>query len=199
MIIEEVCNLIDLMNIYQIVTVVLAIVTCYLAYRQLKAQKTVRVASEYIKIHDKIMVLSSREKTVELLSEITNKAKKGEIVFGHCRICTGYPKEFFISLSEAVSRGVKFQSIVSERPESKEFRDFLLGLDPNYVEVRRPTEELYASVYGIKGKEVLFMYHMIDESIGVHYRDPMTTKYIDTAFDVIWDDAEKISRGKEHE
>lgn len=191
--------MINLNDIYPITTIVLGAVACYLAYRQLKLQKKVKAASEYIKIHDKIQVLSSREKTIELLSEISEKAKKGDTIFGHCRFCTGYPKEFFISLSEAVSRGVKFQAIISERPESKEFKDFLQGLNPNYVEVRKPKRELYASVYGIKGKEVLFMYHLMDKSIGIHHKDPVTTKYIETVFDVNWSDAERISRSGEYE
>lgn len=191
--------MIDLTGFIPVLTILLGVISCYLTYTQLKIQKTVKTASEYMKIHDEMTVLGSRERTVELLSEINNKAERGDVVFGHCRVCTAYPNKFYISLYEAISRGVKFQAIVTEKPESRYFIDFLLNLDPNHMEVRKPKEALFSSVYGIRGKEVLFMYHMIDKSIGIHYKDPVTTKYIEIAFDNIWNNAEKFIRSKEHE
>jgi len=93
-----------------------------------------------------------------------------------------------------VARGVKFQAVIVEKPESREFIDFLLGLDPRYVEVKKPKSEIYSSVFGIRGKEVLICFHLIDRSIGIHFKDPVATKYIEIAFDKIWEEAERIGR-----
>lgn len=139
-----------------------------------------------------IMVSGSREKITELMSEIMSRAEKGDMLFGQDRTCTGYPQKFFTSISTAVERGVKFQAIIVEKPESRDFINFLLGLDPRYVEVRKSKSEIYSTVFGIRGKEVLICYHMINRSIKMHLRNPLTTKYIEEAFDKIWKEAERI-------
>ncbi len=139
-----------------------------------------------------IMVSGSREKIIELMSEIMNRAEKGDILFGQDRFCTGYSKKFFTSISTAVERGVKFQVVIVEKPVSKDFINFLLGLDPRYVEIRKSKSEIYSTVFGIKGKEVLICYPMMNRAIKMHLRNPLKTKYIEEAFDKIWKEAERI-------
>ncbi|MCL0092746.1 hypothetical protein M1N92_03680 [Dehalococcoidia bacterium] len=128
---------------------------------------------------------------VKLLAEINDAAQEGDIVFGHCRLGVEYPTETYTSASRAVSRGVRFQVIIPERPETTELREFWLGLNPEYVQVKTPTDDLYASVYGIREKEVLVVSHMGDRSIGIHCKEPVTTKYLEIAFDSIWKDKAK--------
>lgn len=173
---------------YYIVSIILGVVMLYLTYRLLKARPIVSAGRQYVDVQDRITIVSSREEAVKLLALINDCAQAGDIVFGHCRLGVEYPTEAYSSASRAVSRGVKFQVIIPERPETMELRQFWLGLNPEYVQVKKPTEDLYASVYGIRGKQVLVVSHMADRSVGIHYKEPVTTKYVEIAFDSVWED-----------
>lgn len=135
---------------YYVVSIIIGVVMCFLAYRQLKARPLISAGRQYVNVHDRVSIVSSRVEAVKLLAEINDAAQEGDIVFGHCRLGVEYPTETYTSASRAVSRGVRFQVIIPERPETTELREFWLGLNPEYVQVKTPTDDLYASVYGHK-------------------------------------------------
>jgi hypothetical protein len=178
-------KLIDTTILFGSTTLILGIIACIFTYLQLKQKNDISLASEYLKIHENIVVLGSREKTVGLLPEIVNHAQKGDIVFGHCRICTGYPEAFYRAISEAISRGVIFQAVVSKRPESEEFINRLICYDPKLFDIRIYDGDLYTSVFGIREKEVTLCYYFSNELIGIYFKDTLTTKYIESNFNAI--------------
>lgn len=86
-------------HIFQITTIILGVATAYLAYLQVKHSKELPVSPENIVIaHKYVKILKQREVVVELFSDIVSRAKKGDILIGHCRLCANYPKDFFIDL-----------------------------------------------------------------------------------------------------
>ena len=98
---------------------------------QITIRRTLSAAEEYIKIHDKITVLGSREKTVELLSEIVDRAENGDILFGHCRICTGYPPKILYTVINCSGKRCKISSSNSRKFRQMQKREKGYSLDVN--------------------------------------------------------------------
>lgn len=181
-------------ELYPYLSLLLGTISVYLAWKQYNSRKTISQVSDFISIHDKVKICNSRDQVVARLAGIVGRAQSGDVVFGHCRFCTDYPLENFSLVPVAGKRGVTFQIVVDDRPETKDFLNYCLGLPSSYMNVRVAGNPIYASVFGIRGKEVLFCSHLLDRTIGVQIYDEVTTKYIELAFNVVWNESKKPKR-----
>lgn len=175
-------------NFFYITTIILGIVTAYLTYLQLRHSKTLSTQPERVIVpHKDVRILKGRPATVELLSEITSRAKEGDVLFGHCNLCTDYPKDFYVELPKAISRGVNILFIIRKNPDSEPFLKYVLTLkrlNPGKVRVLT-TDMEYIRMFGIMGKEVLVALPLEDEFLGIHFANSRVTKYLTIAFNEI--------------
>jgi hypothetical protein len=157
-------------------------------------------SSDRLRLHERITVIYGREKAIQMLPALARRAKTGEVIFGQCRDCTGYPRDLAVEMGGAARRGVRIQALIADRPESAEFMSTLKKakvMFPDLVEYRSHSGDVYASLFGIRGREVLEYYHLSDgPNLGIHFNDPIITKYREISFDGLWrsegDDGETV-------
>lgn len=174
--------------LFHIATIILGIITAYLTYLQIKHSKKLSVRPENVIIpHKDVKIFKGRPATVELLSEITSRAKEGDTVFGHCNLCTDYPKDFYIELLKAVSRGANILFIIRRNPDSERFLKYLLELKKlNLNKVKILTTKIeYIRMLGIMEKEVVVALPLEDEFLGIYFSDSRVTRYLTLAFNEI--------------
>jgi len=147
-------------------------------------------SSGLLRLHERITVIYGREKVIEMLPALARRARTGEVIFGQCRDCSGYPRDFAMEMGSAARRGVRIQALVANRPESAEFMLSLRRAREKFaelVEYRFHSGDVYASLFGIRGREVLEYYHLSDgPNLGIHFNDPIITKYREISFDSLW-------------
>lgn len=160
-------------------TVLLTAVCAYLAYRQYAALRGYR--------QPPVTVYGTREEITAHFPEILARAARGDAVFGQCRLGAGYPPQFYEALTAAAGRGVKLQALVPDKPDTAQLRERLAGLDPNRVSVRVTDGAYSASLLGIRGREVLVTSHQADKIVGVLFEDPLLCRYMELAYDAVWD------------
>ena len=138
--------------------------------------------------HPNIKIYLGRERLTKALVELVNQAQKGDLLFGQCRTCMNYPKEYFIALSNAVKRGVFINFIVHKSLDTTPFVNFLHTLNPNQVEVRHVEHE-YIRVLGILNKGIILATPQIDSYISIYFNDNRVTRYIYKSYKNDWDKA----------
>jgi hypothetical protein len=147
-------------------------------------------SSDLVRLHERITAVYGREKVVQMLPALARRAKTGEVIFGQCRDCTGYPRELAAEMGSAARRGVRIQALIANRPESGEFMSNVMKAKekfPDLVEYRFHPGDVYSSLFGIRGREVLEYYHLSDgPNLGIHFNDPIITKYREISFDGLW-------------
>ena len=93
-------------------------------------------------------------------------------------------------MGSATRRGVRIQALIANSPESAEFMSTLRRakeMFPGLVGYRVHSGDVYASLFGIRGREVLEYYHLSDgPNLGIHFNDPIITKYREISFDGLW-------------
>ncbi|MGH9920674.1 MAG: hypothetical protein ACRD6W_17615, partial [Nitrososphaerales archaeon] len=136
-------------------------------------------SSDSLRLHERITAIYGREKIVQMLPAIVRRSKTGEVIFGQCRDCTGYPRELAMELGVAARRGVRIQALIANRPESGEFMSNVMKAKekfPDLVEYRFHPGDVYSSLFGIRGREVVEYYHLSDgPNMGIHFNDPIIT------------------------
>lgn len=140
-------------------------------------------------IHDKIDVIYSRQRAVQVKVEMLKMSKEGDVFFGICRICTGFSSELFDEATKAVLRGVKTEMIMSDRPETEDLKAFFESLKAQNIErvqFKLHRGEVFSSFFGIRAKEVIHQYHFKDSFVAIHFSDPLATKSAEETFDSIW-------------
>lgn len=137
------------------------------------------------KLHPHLIFYPGREKTVKSLTEIMNRAEKGDLLFGMCRTGTDYPSEFYDALSKSVGRGVKINLIIPKSIEASFFVKFLLDLKRESVQIRTTRSE-YIRMMGIVDKQVLIAIAFPDAYFGLHFIDKGVSDYFYNYFLQFW-------------
>jgi len=147
-------------------------------------------SSDSLRLHERITAIYGREKVVGMLPPMVRRAKAGDVIFGQCRDCTGYPRDLALEMAGAARRGVRIQALIADRPESGEFMSNVMKAKERFsdlVEYRFHPGDVYSSLFGIRGKEVLEYYHLSDgPNLGIHFNDPIITRYREISFDGLW-------------
>ena len=163
-----------------------------------KAIEKLLISPDTIDIHGKVKAYGTREKVAEVLGKIIGNTRTGDVLFGHCRTCGRYPKEFFDELEEAKKRGVGVMAIITLTDESLEFAQKLLEIGKDAREYGSEwevkgfeSEEIKIRVFGYKSRdrkrgEILIAFPFIDAYIGLYFKDRRVVEYLWPSFEEKW-------------
>jgi len=129
----------------------------------------------------KITVIIGRSRVISAVSDMFNRAQKGDVVFGACRNCMNLENDFFGNLVTAISRGAKPEILIPMNRSNVEFVRRAIQIDGMEI---RDGDMGNLRLIGILNKEVVLAFAQGNDGtyLGLHVPEKGITNDIYLSF-----------------